>query len=102
MTCIKTGAVVLFTEYNAIVRCDIFKIGDCYLIQAGQPGKVVLKYNPLPYDLAQVTHHLTIGTKGYWHSDRGVAVVPKDQLKIAKHPKKKIPKEAYGGRHGLL
>lgn len=77
MTCIKTGACVLFENYGYVVAADIYEIHGVYVIRWNTASRFFMDIND-PKN--RCTHAVTnIGsTDEWWHrEDLGVTVVPK-------------------------
>lgn len=79
--CIKTGARVLFAEYGFMVPADIFQVGDCFVLRTNPETR-----NYAPELVARCTHEVTIGNIGFFHEAAGVAVVPKNLLRVIEKP----------------
>lgn len=77
MSCVKTGANVLLSEYGAVVHGDLFKVGDCYILQF-RPGGLHDKHHHIG---DSITHEIIIG-HGYLRKDRVVIVVPESHIKF--------------------
>ena len=70
MSCLYTGAVVLFNEYGAAAPADLYGVGDIIVIRWSQHGLV---YNADP---ANCTHAVDV-SRGWHREDIGVTVVPR-------------------------
>ncbi len=85
-SCIKTGANVFFPEYSVVVHGDLFKIGDCYLLQYRQDGFFTSGLRVAPFEEGGVEIYcdMYLGDsrfgEGYNHIPRGVAMVHKSQV----------------------
>lgn len=75
MTCIKTGAKVLFTNYGKVLPADIYQVADA----------IVIRTHPNALDWGdglenvKATHEVTSpfgGRDEFWRDDIGVFVVP--------------------------
>lgn len=76
MSCIKTGAKVYLTEYNQTLPADIFRVGGCLIIQLTM---ALFNTRESNWSSEGATHHVVIGD-GYWSKNRGVIVVPNEQV----------------------
>lgn len=66
MTCIKTGAVVRFPEYNVTVAADLYAVD----------GVTIVRFLPSQWDCdnhREVTH-VAYTEGGFWRQDLGVLV----------------------------
>lgn len=70
--CIKTGAVVKFSEYNQSMAADLFRVGD----------SIVIRFSPNAFDSSvsfnyprPVTHEVYVGSTGLLDKFGGIAVV---------------------------
>lgn len=71
MSCIYTGAYVLFSDYNAYVRADLFSCGNQILIQ-WEPASWQWAHE-IEGEPEMHTHLIRIGF-GYHHEKRGITV----------------------------
>lgn len=76
--CVKTGARVLVTEYGGVAPADLFLVGGTIIARFGCGNRIDLDYSPEALEYA--SHRMTIGTRGWYRQDLGVAAVPVDQL----------------------
>ena len=66
MTCIKTGAVVRFPEYNVTVAADLYAVD----------GVTIVRFVPSAWDLDNHREptHIAYTEGGFWRRDLGVLV----------------------------
>lgn len=76
--CVRTGAVVYFSEYGCTVRADVFEVGDTVVIQLGGAFHKSATYDRKT--ALRATHQVEVG-HGYFQKERGVVVVPREALK---------------------
>lgn len=72
------GAIVQYCGHDATFVADIIEVGDaCVVVANGDVNKHLRR----PSDGA--THHLIDFPKaGYWNPQKGIFVVPADQVKV--------------------
>jgi hypothetical protein len=76
--CVKTGAMVHFSDHNLTISADVYRIGTCILIRTNN--------GQLSYDHGRGNSRidLTIRSNGgceeFWREDLGVFAVPEDQI----------------------
>ena len=84
-SCIKTGANVYFPEYSVVVHGDLFKIGDCYILQYQQDSFNV-SYVRADEPGFEVHCEMSLGDtpfgEGYNHESRGVAIAHKSRVTL--------------------
>lgn len=75
--CVKTGAKVHFQDYGCVAHADLFEVGDTMIINLGGEffGAASFDWR----DRHNPTHILEIGD-GYFHKEKGIAVVPREAL----------------------
>ena len=74
--CVKTAAQVMILEYGRVAGADIFVVGDNLVINFG--GEYP-ENGHWPEEVPP-THQVTIGMDGFFHSKKGVLVVPRSHL----------------------
>lgn len=75
MTCIKTGAIVYFMNYDVVAPADIYQVGNARVVRTPQ---TLGEYQNAPLDL-KPTHAIhSTGIVEFWRPDLGVFVVPED------------------------
>lgn len=81
-SCIKTGANVFFPEYSVVVHGDLFKIGDCYMLQYRQDNFFTSNFRMVPPEDVYCDMYLGESPfgEGYNHIPRGVAMAHKSQV----------------------
>lgn len=70
MSCVYTGARVLFEEYNLLVNADLYAVGDAIIVRWNTDS--ALFHQPDAQQLA--THVVRIGRNGWHRTDLGVTV----------------------------
>lgn len=74
--CVYTGARVFVEEYQAIGVADIHAMGD-------DNETIIINFNPRSFTYTGnkgcATHVVEIG-RGYWHVDKGILIVPRENL----------------------
>lgn len=74
-TCIKTGAVVHFPEWNMTHAADLYAVGNCILIKMNYADFYASTNR-------EVTHHAVVWNTGYIDKDKRIAFIPADQMKV--------------------
>ena len=74
--CIKTGAIVHFSDYGCVAACDLFEHGDVIIAKLPGPWDRTAHFGDI--GLA-VTHDIHIGN-GYLSKTGGVVVVNKSSV----------------------
>ena len=74
MICIKTGAMVLIEDYNAVVRADVFMSKNIVVVQ--YVGDMMYSH----YE--EVTHSVSLDDESYIHQDRNIVVVERKKMRI--------------------
>lgn len=77
MTCIKTGARVLFADYDKIVSADLFQVDSVIIIRTQADALEDPRKHGWPR--GQYTHTVESppgGENQFWRDDLGVYVVP--------------------------
>lgn len=87
-SCIKTGANVFFPEYSVVVHGDLFKIGDCYMLQYRQDNFFTSNFRMVPPEDVYCDMYLGESPfgEGYNHIPRGVAMAHKSQVLLKSAP----------------
>lgn len=82
-SCIKTGASVHFLNYGIIISADVYRVGKAIIIctHQGQLGREIASY-PRNMGHIDLTIRSNDGKEEFWRSDRGVFVVPEDEIKF--------------------
>ncbi len=81
MTCIKTGARVLFSNYGTVLSADLFSVQDTIVIRT-HPNSI---HAGSGWDVSQATHVVESNVGGgneFWRDDIGVFVVPASNVRV--------------------
>lgn len=74
--CIKTGCIVHFPDYDQVLSVDVFRVGNCLLLQThpdqlgGDQGREYLDRKP------DLTIHSLPSGEEFWNTSKGILVVP--------------------------
>lgn len=80
MTCIKTGARVLFPEYSVILPADLYAVGDCIIVRTG-PDWLLNATEFARTDYTHIIHGVSYDN-AFSRDDLGIFVIPKDNLGV--------------------
>lgn len=77
MTCIKTGAVVIFPDYGVVQAADIYLVGGAYVIRAAPERLCQANEDPELQCLRVPTHEVFSdrSSEEFWRDDIGIFVV---------------------------
>lgn len=76
MTCIKTGAIVYFSNYGFASPADLYAVGDVIIIRWVAEGKHYCEATAYMHVVDLIAHDSAM-----WHrEDLGVTVVRKDMI----------------------
>lgn len=84
MTCIKTGARVLLTNYGVVVPADLHRVGNTIVVHM-PVGAFEAARSDADWNDDYITHEVHIGSGAFWQRSIGVLVVP-SQLVIPRTP----------------
>lgn len=75
MTCIKTGAIVYFMNYDVVAPADIYQVGNARVVRIPMS---LDEYRVMSLDLKPTHAIRSTGIMEFWRPDLGVFVVPED------------------------
>jgi hypothetical protein len=80
--CIKTGCNVRFVNYGKTLRCDLFRVGDCYVVKT-RPGELDdAEFEAGSSWEVDASIWSDIAGNEFWGKGAGVFVVPDNRIKL--------------------